>query len=88
VKTGLGGWLLQWIFAYFAFLIPGEKLIETNSLIAFHHPSPAYPLHILIVPKKKYQTLQDLPSEDLKFESELFNTISELVMKLDLQSRG
>ena len=87
-KSGLGGWLLHWIFAHFSFLIPGEKLFETNSLVAFHHPQPAYPLHILIVPKGKYQSLQDLPTGDLQFESELFQTIAELVSEYDLLSRG
>jgi diadenosine tetraphosphate (Ap4A) HIT family hydrolase len=88
VKTGLGGWLLHRFFTYFSFLIPGEKLIETNSLVAFHHPRPAYPLHVLIVPKGRYQTLQDLPSENLQFESELFHAIAELIEKFDLKSKG
>ena len=87
-KTGVGGWLLHRTFTYFSFLNPGEKLIETNSLVAFHHPRPAYPLHILIVPKGRYQTLQDLPSEDLQFESELFETITELIEKFNLQTTG
>lgn len=87
-RTGLGGWLLHWVFAYCSFLIPGEKLIETDSLVAFHHPQPAYPLHILIVPKARYNSLQDLPSKDHKFELELFQAVNELVDTCNLIPSG
>lgn len=78
-KTWIGGVVLHWIFAYFSFVIPGEKIIETDSLIAFHHPSPSYPLHLLIVPKVKYKSLKYLPSDDHSFEADLFKAVNELV---------
>ncbi|MCJ7566816.1 MAG: HIT domain-containing protein [Anaerolineales bacterium] len=87
-KTWIGGVVLHWIFAYFSFVIPGEKLIETDTLIAFHHPSPSYPLHVLIVPKAKYRTLQDLPSDDQEFESGLFKAVNELVQRFGLVAFG
>ena len=88
VKTWIGGVLLHWIFAFFSFIIPGEKLIETDSVLAFHHPSPSYPLHILIVPKTKYQSLNDLPSQDQAFELGLFKAVNELVQKYNLEAKG
>ncbi len=87
-KTWLGGLILHWIIAYFSFAIPGEKLIETNTLIAFYHPSPSYPLHILIVPKAKFRSLMDLPSDDSGFESGLFEAVKELVQRFGLDSFG
>jgi histidine triad (HIT) family protein len=87
-KTWLGGFLLHWIFAFLSFVIPEEKLIETDSLLAFSHPSPAYPLHILIVPKKKIQSLLDLPTQDQSFEKELFQTVKDLVQIFSLESYG
>ncbi len=83
-KTWIGGLLLHWIIAYFSFAIPGEKLIETDSVLAFHHPEPSHPLHILILPKAKFRSLKDLPSTDLKFESGLFMAVEELVNRFDL----
>lgn len=80
--------LLHWIFAFFSFVFPGEKLIETDSLLAFHHPSPSYPLHILIVPKANYRSLNDLPSEDQAFERGLFSAVNELVQIFRLESQG
>ncbi|MEZ4510613.1 MAG: hypothetical protein R3C62_01950 [Chloroflexota bacterium] len=35
-----------------SFLIPVQRLRETATLLAFHHPKPSYPLHILLVPKR------------------------------------
>lgn len=87
-KTWLGGLILDWVFAYFSFMIPGEKLIFNETLLAFHHPSPSYPLHILIVPREKHKSLQDLPSKDGLFEVELFNAVKLLVKRFGLEEFG
>lgn len=87
-KTWFGGLILHWIFAYFSFFIPGKRLVETDSVLAFHHPSPSYPLHILIVPKSKYSSLVDLPSNDHIFEVELFRVVNDLVKMFNLESKG
>lgn len=87
-KTWLGGLVLHWVFAYFSFTIPGEKLIKNDSLLAFHHPSPSYPLHILIVPKEKINTIEDLPSNDNLFEIELFKAVRSLVDRFELNQFG
>lgn len=85
-KTRLGGSLLHWIFAYFSAAVPGEKLADTDSLLAFHHPAPSYPLHILIVPKEKLLSLKDLPSDGLDFEAGLFTTVNNLVEQFGLDT--
>jgi histidine triad (HIT) family protein len=87
-KTWIGGTLLHWIFAYFSFAIPGEKLIETDTLIAFQHPSPSYPLHLLIVPKHKFRSIMELPSDGSVFETGLFKAVKELVQRFDLEACG
>jgi len=87
-KTWLGSIILHWIFAYFSFVIPGERLIETDSLIALHHPSPSYPLHILIVPKSKFRSILDLPSNTGNFESSLFKAVRDLVRTFNLEEYG
>jgi len=87
-KTWIGGLILHWIIAFFSFVIPREELIETDSVLAFHHPSPSYPLHILIVPKAKFRSIKDLPSTDLVFESGLFMAVNELVQRFGLEDCG
>ena len=80
-KTWIGGSFLHWIIAYLTFAIPGEILIEVNELIAFYHPLPSYPLHILINPKAKSRSLMDLPSDGSGFESGSFKAVKELVQR-------
>ena len=87
-KTWIGSMVLHWIIAFFSFVIPGKKLIETETVLAFHHPSPSYPLHILIVPKAKSRSIKDLPSTDLVFESDLFMAVNQLVQRFGLEDCG
>lgn len=69
-------------------LIPVERLHETSTLVAFYHPAPAYPVHILIVPKRARQNLQDLSAQDADFMIDLFATVRHLVETLDLAPTG
>jgi len=85
-KTWIGGLLIHGVIAHFSFVIPGEKLINNDDVLVFHHPTPSYPCHIIIVPKSKYISLEDLPSDDLAFEKALFLAVNELVDKFNLSS--
>jgi len=82
----VGGLILHWAVAYFAFLIPAKKMVETDTLVAFHHPSPSYPLHIVILPKGHYRAVTDLPSGDLRFEADLFKAVRQLVQLYHLEN--
>ena len=62
-----------------SFVIPVHRLRETKTLIAFYHPKPAYPFHVLLVPKKSVVTLKELDSNDSAFLSDLFTTVQNLV---------
>jgi len=88
VRSRAGGALLRWGFASMSFLIPVERLRETPSLLAFHHPSPSYPVHILIVPRRAYRTLLEIPPQDSDFLRDLLETVQSLVRELDLEASG
>ncbi len=68
--------------------LPIHRLHETPSLVAFFHPSPAYPLHILIVPKRGYASLMDIPPGDSDFLRDLFETVQNLVRRFNLAQSG
>lgn len=85
-KTWFGGLLIHWVIAHFSFIIPGDKLINNDDLLAFHHPTPSYPFQIIIVPKSKYISLQDLPSDELGFEKALFLAVNDLVNRYNLKN--
>lgn len=69
-------------------LIPIQPVHETEALIAFYHPKPSYPLHILIIPKRPISGLEDIQAEDQDFLSDLFECVAVLVRKQGLDARG
>lgn len=71
-----------------SFAIPVQRLRETKSLIAFHHPKPSYPVHILLVPKKAIGSLTDLTPTDTDFVMDLLSTVQGLVAQFNLQKAG
>jgi histidine triad (HIT) family protein len=80
--------LVQWMFAHMSFAIPTQRLRETNTLVAFRHPQPSYPLHILIVPKAAYRSLLDVPPHATDFMRDLIETVQGLVREYQLESTG
>jgi histidine triad (HIT) family protein len=67
---------------------PDQVVTETDSLICFHHPSPDYPVHILIVPKAQLRDLTQLDPGDSQFFKDLIETVQSLVEKVKLQEQG
>jgi histidine triad (HIT) family protein len=78
--------LIGWIFTHMSFAIPVKRLRETPNLIAFQHPSPSYKVHLLIVPKRRVQTLADFDPQDTAFLTDLYSTVQSLVKEFDLKA--
>jgi histidine triad (HIT) family protein len=87
-RVPLARFVIGWLFAHMRFAIPVQRLHETPTLLAFHHPTPGYPVHILLVPKARRATLADLTAEDAAFMVDLFATVAKLVAEFDLDARG
>ena len=66
-RSSLGSFIIGWVFAHMSFAIPVKRLRETDTLIAFYHPKPSYPLYILLVPKRTIRGLTELSSNDAYF---------------------
>lgn len=69
-----------------SFAIPVQRLRETDTLMAFHHPKPSYPFHVLLVPKKAVVSLQELDPKDSAFLMELYSTVQSLVDEFHLSA--
>ena len=67
-----------------SFAIPVKRLRETETLMAFYHPKPTYPFHVLLVPKKSVASLKDIDATDTTFLSDLFATVQSLVDEFNL----
>jgi len=71
-----------------SFVIPVKRLRETETLLAFHHPRPSYPVHILLVPKRPFSTLLDVPPDAADFLRDLLETAQDLVREFNLEQSG
>ncbi len=67
-----------------SFVIPVKRLRETKTLMAFHHPQPSYPFHVLLLPKKAVASLQEFDPADTAFLTDLFATVQSLVHEFHL----
>jgi histidine triad (HIT) family protein len=76
--------VIGWVFAHMSFAIPVKRLRETETLMAFHHPKPVYPFHVLLVPKKAVLSLKELDSTDTAFLTDLYSTVQQLVNEFRL----
>ena len=60
--------------------IPAKILVETESCVGFLDAFPLAKGHVLVIPKKHYEKLQDLPSD---INSEVFSIVNSLISKVD-----
>jgi histidine triad (HIT) family protein len=80
---------LHLLFTRMSFALPAHRLRETGTLLAFHHPQPAYPLHILLVPRREIASLMALdPALDATFLADLMATVQSLVAEFRLEQGG
>lgn len=80
--------IIRGIFAHTSFLIPAQRLRETEMLIVFHHPQPSYPFHLLLVAKQGYASLWDVPPQATDFWRDLMATGQDLVREFHLDTGG
>jgi diadenosine tetraphosphate (Ap4A) HIT family hydrolase len=87
-RSSLVGWIVGWLFAHMSFAIPVNRLRETDTLIAFHHPKPSHPVHILLVPKRQLPNLLAVGPAEADFLADLYRIVQELVVELALEKPG
>ena len=80
--------LLPWILTHMSFAIPVQKLRETPTLLAFHHPEPGYPTHILILPKRAITSLAELTAGSAPLLVEVIQITQSLVEQMGLEKSG
>ncbi|WP_274363254.1 histidine triad nucleotide-binding protein [Paenibacillus thermotolerans] len=68
--------------------IPSKKVLETDSVLAFHDISPAAPVHVLIIPKKHIPTMNDVKPEDLSLIGEIHQAAQQIADQLGVKESG
>lgn len=67
--------------------IPSNIVHETGSLVAFPDINPSADTHILIVPKKHINGVQDLTLEDGEILSQVYQVANQLVSEYNLSDK-
>lgn len=63
-----------------------ETVLETDHVLAFHHTKPAYPLHIVIVPKQHITQLVDVV--DFSIVEKVFEVAVQIIQTLQLHTKN
>ena len=68
--------------------VPAAIEYEDENLLAFRDIHPQAPVHILIIPKTHYATVNDFPSEDAEMVGKMIIVARELAERLGIGGRG
>ncbi len=68
--------------------INAKIAFENERVIAFHDLFPQAPTHILIIPKRHYTTLNDVPVSEAALLGELISTATVIAKELDAAESG
>ena len=68
--------------------IPSKIIYETDRVFAINDINPVAPVHILVIPKKKIPTMNDLEDDDMDLISEIVFTAKKLAHERNIQDSG
>tara|TARA_B100000676_G_C17543356_1_gene563612 strand:+ start:206 stop:550 length:345 start_codon:yes stop_codon:yes gene_type:complete len=68
--------------------IPSDIVYENHNFLAFKDINPQAPVHILIIPKKRIETINDIKEEDTQVLGEMILIASNIAKKLSIAENG
>lgn len=68
--------------------ISADIVFEDDEILAFKDIDPQAPVHILVIPKKKIPTINDIEIEDQKLIGKLVTTAKNIAHDLDVDDDG
>ncbi len=68
--------------------IPADFVFEDENLIAIKDINPQAPVHILIIPKKKIPTINDIVEGDAELIGNIFLAAKKIAKDFGLSERG
>ncbi|UJF35073.1 histidine triad nucleotide-binding protein [Paenibacillus hexagrammi] len=68
--------------------LPSTKVYEDDRVVAFHDIQPAAPIHILIIPKKHFASLNEAGESDWEVIGQIHKAAQEIAKKLDVADSG
>jgi histidine triad (HIT) family protein len=67
--------------------IPADILLETDELIAFRDIHPLAPVHILIIPKRRIETVDDLEDGDAGLVGRMIIAARDIARDLNISRK-
>ncbi len=68
--------------------IPSDKVYEDDNFLAFRDIAPKAPVHILLIPKKHINSLEDLEEEDAPLIGRLHLIVKEIARSEGISQSG
>lgn len=68
--------------------VPANIIYEDNDLLAFHDIDPQAPVHILVIPKRAIETLNDLSDGDAELVGRMVLAARRIAADLGLAEDG
>lgn len=68
--------------------VPSTKIYENEYVYAFKDIHPAAPVHVLVIPKKHIESLNDVTNENVMCVSEVMNSIKEIAKIVNIHDKG
>jgi histidine triad (HIT) family protein len=68
--------------------IPSAKIYEDDKVIAFNDINPVAPVHMLVIPKKHYESIIDIPDEEMDIVSHMHRVIKTLSQQNGFDKTG
>lgn len=87
-RTSTGGRFATHVLTHFSYAIPFKRIIDTQTVVAFFHPQPVYPIHILIVPKTPLRGIESLDEQDSTLLTDILRIADQIATDHNLVERG
>ncbi|MEI7749900.1 MAG: histidine triad nucleotide-binding protein [Candidatus Moraniibacteriota bacterium] len=68
--------------------IPADIVFETDEIIAFHDIHPLAPVHVLIIPKRRIETIDDLSDDDAGLAGRMILAARDIARDLNISGKG
>lgn len=68
--------------------IPCSKVYEDDKVLAFNDINPVAPYHILVVPKKHYDSIIDISDEEMEIVAHIHSVINKIAIDKDFKDAG
>ena len=68
--------------------IPSSKVYEDDKVLAFNDINPVAPYHILVIPKKHYDSIIDIPENEMDIIAHIHDVINKIAIEKDFAKSG